>query len=355
MSADPAQGALQRLLGATYVLDTRLKLSMGAFLLPSLFMSGLWLALRLFEKKDALQWLDDHCTASLRNIQEGRYYTLLTSCFGAHGDIAASGLAEACTFLLFGGNLLRSFGFRSVFLMYMAGHVLTASAFLGFNYLQYADIVKYQKGENTAYTPRRDRRALVLAIARQTNESNPLFAKLAEEKQRNLIRMPEPEFLEHAKKYYLERPAVSIGGGLFLSLLGLRLHFLGFIPVPYIPIPVVAFTPIQVWTAMSTFTDYSNEDLILGTAPLLLAPFFAALALPRAQLIKHLPVELIDQMKMPKWIPRHLPPPPAAELHRAAEEAAELAKRLHLPTSPISPQQIEAMRKRNAKFQKSNK
>lgn len=351
----------KRLLNATYVLDTRLALPVLAFLVPSIGITATWLVLRLMEKKEALDWLDRHCTATLENVMEGRVYTLITSCFGAHGDASASGVAEACTFLLFGGNFIRSFGFKWVISLYMIGHVLMTSTFLGFNYLQYRDIVRYQENQvtpgkhDTAYTPRRDRRALVLAISRQTNETNPLMVKLAEEKQRNLIRMPEDQFLEHAKQYYLKKPSVSIGGGLFLSLLGLRLHPWSFIPVPFVPTPVAVFVPLQVMAATATCTDYAREDLISGLAPMMLAPFFAAFVLPRGNLHRYLPVDLINSMRMPKWLPRHLPAAPIVDLKKAAEEASKLAKRMNLPDSSVSQQQIEAMRKRNAKFQGKGK
>lgn len=314
------------------------------------------------ENESGLSFLDRHFSASLTNLSEGRVYTLVTSSFGANGNITGGGLAESCTFLLFGGNLLRSFGFRSVVALYLCGHLALTSTFLFFNHLQVRDIEKYQ--ENVAqpgtwptltYTPRSDRRALVLTIARQTNENNPGHVKASEEQQRAIIRMPESEFLEYARKHYMDKKAVPVGGGLLLTLLGLRLHPLAFLPVPYVPIPILGFVPVQVFACIASFDDYPKETMILSLAPMALAALGSVYFLPKGNLLRHLPIELIEQMKVPNWVPRHIPDTRAADVQQAATEATQLAKKIHLPQQHIAKEQLEAMRKRNAKFQQKNK
>lgn len=349
---------LNRLKEMIYVLDTRLTLRLGAFLIPSLVMTGVWTTFRLTDNEKGLDFLDRHFTPTLKNMNEGRFYTLFTSAFGATGNITGGGLAESCTFLLFGGNLLRSFGFRTMTSLYFLGHALFSSTYLYYNWSQHRDIIKYE--ENLAnpgthpgltYTPRRDRRAMVLAIGRQANENNPGSVKDAEERQRNLIKMEEGEFMEEAKKYYLNRPANTVGGGLLWAMLGLRLHPLSLIPVPYVPIPILFFVPIQLWACLATFDAYPREELILSLAPLAMGAFLAGYALPRGNLHRQLPIELVDSMKLPKFVPRHIPDTRAEDAIRAASQAAELAKKLNLPHVKASSAQIDAMRKRNAKFQ----
>lgn len=321
-------------------------------------MTGLWTLFRLTDNENALNFMKRHFTLSLQNLDEGRYWTIFSSAFGSNGNITGGGLAESCTFLLFGGNLLRSFGFRTMAALYFLGHGIFSSTFLYYNYSQHKDILKYEANVKTpgthpglTYTPRRDRRAMVLAISRATNEANPGAVKESEEKQRNLIRMPEEEFLETAKNYYYTRPAEAMGGGLTWALLGLRLHPLSVIPVPFVPIPIVAFVPVQMWATLSTIDSYPREELVLSLAPLLLTVFTAAFVLPRSQLHRQLPIELVNQMKLPSFIPRHIPDTRVEDARRAAAEATELAKKIKLPQANITPQQMEAMRKRNAKFQ----
>lgn len=341
-----------------YVLDTRLTLKLGLFLVPSIVMTGLWTAFKFTDNEAGLAYLDRHFTPTLQNLNEGRFYTLLTSAFGATGNITGGGLAESCTFLLFGGNLLRSYGLRAMALLYLGGHVLFSSTFLYYNFSQHRDIVKYEQNlanpgthPDLTYTPRRDRRSMVLTVARQTNEHNPGAVKDSEEKQKALIRMPEEEFLQVAKKYYLNRPANTIGGGLFWAMLGLRLHPLSVIPVPYVPMPVLVFVPIQLWACLSTFDIYPREELILSIVPLTLFAFVAPYLLPRGKLHKQLPIELVNQMSIPKFIPRHVPDTRAEDAARAAAAAAQLAKKIRLPQEEATAAQLEAMRKRNAKFQ----
>lgn len=355
---DLSKFSFERLKEMVYVLDTRLTIRLGAFLIPSIVMTGLWTMLRVTDNEKGLDVLDRHFTPTLKNLQEGRIYTLFTSAYGANGVITGGGLAESCTFLLFGGNLLRSFGFTRMMAIYLFGHAVFTSTYLYFNWSQHRDIVKYE--ENLAnpgthpeltYTPRRDRRAMVLAIGRQTNEANPGSVKDAEERQRNLIKMEEPEFLEAAKNYYLNRPAVTVGGGLLWAMLGLRLHPLSVIPMPYVPVPILFFVPIQLWACLSAFDAYPREELILSLAPLAMSAFIITYVLPRGNLHRQLPIELVDSMKMPKFVPRHIPDTRVEDAARAASQAYELAKKINLPQTKASSAQIDAMRKRNAKFQ----
>lgn len=340
------------------MLDTRLTIKIGLFLVPSLVMTGVWTFFRFSENEKALDFLEKHFTPTLKNLQEGRLYTLFTSAFGATGNITGGGLAESCTFLLFGGNLIRSFGLRTMTAFYMAGHALFTSSFLYYNYAQFRDITKYEENlanpgthPDLTYTPRRDRRAMVLSIARQTNETNAISVKNSEEKQRNLIRMPEAEFLEVAKQHYLNRPAATMGGGILWAMLGLRFHPLSVIPVPYVPVPILFFVPVQLWACLSTIDAYPREELILSLTPLVFTTLVSSFLLPRAKLLKQLPLELMEQMSIPKWIPRHIPDTRAEDATRAASAAVELAKKIKLPQQQISSAQLEAMRKRNARFQ----
>jgi hypothetical protein len=307
--------------------------------------------------------MERHFQANLNNLWEGRYYTLLTSCVGAHGEILAGGLAEACTFLLFGGNLLRSYGISKIYGLYFVGHLMLVGTTLMFNYIPYRTIEMYQANlaepgkypQAQSYTPRRDRRTMVLAISRKTNDQNPVDVQQSEIKQREILRMPEEEFLVEAKKYYAARPAIAMGGGTLMTLLGLRLHSLAMLPLPYVPVPIAAFVPLQLYTAFSSVTDYTGQESTMSIAPLLLTAFVSAPFLPRHQLARFLPTELVNQMRMSTLIPRHEEVAKAQDLRKAAEAASELAKKINLPQTQVSAAQIDAMRKRNAKFQGQGK
>jgi hypothetical protein len=349
---------LSNILAKTYVLDTRLSLQVFSFLAPSIGITGTWLYMRMRDDEEGTAWMERHFSLSLQNLQEYRLHTLVTSAFGAAGNITGGGLMESCTFLLFGGNLLRSFGFRTVMGIYLAGHVLFSSVFLAMNYIHLRDINMYKEKlanpdlhPNLTYTPRRDKKALVLNIARQVNESNPTQVKEAEKRQREIIRMADDEFLVEAGKFYAQRKVVPIGGGMLLALMGLRLHPLSLIPVPYVPVPIMAFVPVQVWAALAAFDHYQPDEKILAVAPMALSALLLAPFLPKGNLLRHLPIELVEQVKVPKWVPRHIPDTRVDDLQRAAAHATSLAKKIHLPQQAVSKEQLELMRKRNAKFQ----
>ena len=351
------EGFVGKLLAKSYVLDMRLTMRIMAFLGPSLGVMGANMYMKVMGNEEGAQWMERHCTLSLQNLKEHGYHTLITSAFGGGGNTLAGGLAEVSMFLLVGGNLLRSFGLLPVFGLYLAGHILFSSSFLAMNYIHLSHINQYREKlvnpelhENLTYTPRRDRKALVLDIARQTGTLHPSQLTAAEEKQREIIRMPEGEFLDYATKYYLQRQAIPVGGGTMLTLLGLRLHPLAVIAIPYVPIPMLIFAPLQITAFLASFDTYPVQDRIIALAPVSLLALFSAFYLPRHNLLRYLPVELINQLKLPSWIPRHTPDTRLDDLKLAAAHATSLAKRIHLPQQQVSPQQIEAMRKRNAKF-----
>merc|ERR1719464_1780946 len=92
---------------------------------------ALWLAAKRSGRPSKMQFMFDHFTCKLSNVQQGRYHTLLTSCF-SHYSFWHIGINLYVAWS-FGIVLSRVFGVTSFLLLYLGSGIFSSLASLGVN------------------------------------------------------------------------------------------------------------------------------------------------------------------------------------------------------------------------------
>lgn len=295
-------------------------------------------------RDDYLAFYNKHFQCNIENLKEGRYYTILTSSIGSAGNIMSGSASEAVSLLLFSGFLIRNSGFMRTLIYFLGGHTIGTVSSLIINQVGCRKFEKYVEWLNSSDQERcpikinREKRKYCEAEFQNMSEDSYEVAKA------EVYNLGEQEFAELAKKRYSERLAFASGGGLALTLLILRMYPKSLIPLPYIGIPTALFFGAQAMLVSKTNTHYSNKELMVIGASLVVWPFvFKEVALRSVRFSKNMPNEMLRRLHLSRWIKKE------AKIEQKIDPVILRMEDGH----KLSKNQIEMMRRRNEKYKKN--
>lgn len=297
--------------------------------------------------EDYLAFYNRHFQCNIQNLQEKRYYTILTSSIGSAGNIMSGSASEAVSLLLFSGFLIRNAGFMRTLIYFLGGHTIGTVSSLIINQVGYRKFEKYIEWINSS-DPDEPYPIKIKREKRKYCESKFYFLndEMYEEAKNEVYNMKEEEFAELAKKRYQERIAFASGGGLALTLLILRMYPKSLIPLPYIGIPTALFFGAQAILVAKSNMIYSNKELMLVGASLATWPFiFKAIALRSVKFVKYMPNDLLMKLNLSRWIQK--------ETKNVKLKIDPVIIKSEEPSHKLTKQQIEMMRRRNEKYKKN--
>lgn len=342
-----------------YLLDTRANFSLLPYALLSIITTSSWLWFKF--KKNGDDFMNNHFTCTIRNLEQGRYYTLFTSAFGGHGDTFNSGVIEMTTIVMFAGILSRSFGFFGFFGLYFSGHLLSTSILLYKNYNDRKIILDYKENQSNPEEPNkisvnRERRTQILALERKYHqETNEEKLKEIEILQRSLLRMPIDSFLSYATNYYETKPSFFIGGTTSILTTSFLLYPFSLIPVPYFAIPSILVIPFQLYVNLIDNKDFKQSEYMFGLVASSIPSLLFSIIFRKTK-IKYMPLEIFSKIHIPKWVPRHNQTKDSSvPVSVDKTYNSNVLKDMNIKTKKTSEDQIELMKKRNEKYLKQIK
>lgn len=340
-----------------FVLDTRMSYKIIFFLAPSLIGLIYYYIAYLRNKEETLESFQKKFQCNVRNLEEGRYYTILSTMFGNGANLRGTSVSEIASILLFAGFFIRNFGLLRTSAYYITGHMLgiIGSFFVNYTALKKLDQYKLWLDNpdfnNVPLDIKEEKRKYVLSIESELTQKLTSDVEDVERRQLAILRMDDLEFVEVAKERYYTRNSFANGGGLALSLLLLRMHPRSLIPFPYIGIPSYLFIGFQAYYTFKSNSQYS----LLESLPTAIGLFSWAFIIGSyikytnvKTVAKALPNPLIEAFKMARWVPRS----PVEIRPTLTKKVDESIKSIIGDTKGLSKTQLENMRKRNERFRK---
>lgn len=337
-----------------YVLDTRMTWKILLLLFPSACAMLYYTWAKWKDQKERMEFFERHFVCNMKNIEEGRPYTVLTSAFGASGNFSAHTVSEICSLLLFGGFFIRNIGFLRTAAFFYGAHTFSTIVSLLFNHVPMRKIEAYRewlpKGEEAQFSPykiRFEKKKLAFAVEDELAAKGVTDYFEIERRQREILGMEDEQFLTYAYNYYLNRVAYTSGAGLATTFLVSMLYPKGLIPFPMIGIPLFIFAPFQLYLSIQNHYQYTNLELVAQTSSIILFPALMAITfIKRQHFVRDLPSNMMDQLNMAKWLPRR---------DIKIKKSVEKEKIREIPgmekKTVLSKEEIEMMRKRNEKIQ----